>query len=117
MGYIYVDQKDSKDAVRNIVNHIHSYSQEERDIDRLSEYSAEKLQQVADLIQDWNVDPGKFMALLRSQVLSGNNKGAQRIIGIIPDRRMRLLPLIVTTIILWPFRLVGNIIGLGLKRG
>jgi len=80
-------------------------------------YSTEQLEEVRRISRDWNVDDDKLMALLRSQVLSGNNKGALKIIDIIPDRRMKLLPLIITTILLWPFRLLGNIIGLGLKRG
>ena len=65
----------------------------------------------------WQIDTPKLMALLRSQVYSGNAKGAMRVIeDNIPERRLKVLPAIALGIILFPFRLLGRIIGLGLRR-
>jgi len=75
--------------------------------------------------KDWIVDQDRLIDLVRSQIMSGNTRGAIRLIeGAIPDRRMYLLlglvigllPGLVIGLVLWPFRFLWSIIRLGFKR-
>jgi hypothetical protein len=116
MGLIYIDQKLDKAAC---VHHLKCLQIAIRGRDLLDKGVADEcFAHIKRVTADWQVDQGKLFALLGSQVYSGNIPGAIKVIeGAIPDRRMRLLPLIVFSLVLWPFRLVGRILGLGFKRG
>ena len=75
------------------------------------------LHRIHRISRDWNINTDKYIALIRSQVLCGNVAAAIKITNLnISNQRMKTLPLVLISIVLWPFRLVGRIIGLGLKK-
>lgn len=94
MGLFFIDQSDSKDAVRGLIRDIHTLSQRDSDPDKLSEQSKVVLDRIEALVVPWNVDTLKFMNLLKSQIYSGNTKGALRLVDIIPPRRVTPLSLV-----------------------
>lgn len=84
MGLFFTDQSADKDAVRKAIQRMDGLS----DLDKIEERSKETLDAIEGIVTNWNVDTRKFMALLRSQILSGNIKGALKIVDIVPPRRV-----------------------------
>ncbi len=75
------------------------------------------LHRIGRISRDWNINTDKYIMLIRSQVLSGNTAAAIVITNLhIKNRRMKTLPLVASSIALWPIRFVGRVVGLGLKQ-
>jgi hypothetical protein len=114
---IYIDQRGGKALVVTWLEEIRDICQKEHDPDKLTAATATLMAAISRTASKWNVDLDKLMALVTSQVHSGNVAGAIKLIkSVIPDRRMKLLPAIISGFLLWPFRFFGRIIRLGLKR-
>jgi hypothetical protein len=110
MSWLYNDMSTDKQECVQLLETINAAPESERQT-----VGAMVLLQLNQISHRWIIDHGKFMMLMKSQVMSGNPEGAIRVIEALPSRRLKLFPLVVVSILLWPFRLVGKLIGLGFK--
>jgi hypothetical protein len=108
---LFVNQRESKDQAIAAIETLRDHK-DPTELERQACYDLVRINS-----RGWGVDPDKLMSLVRSQVLSGNHRGAIKVIeGAIPDERMKFLPAIFFAIVLWPFRFVWSIISLGFVR-
>ena len=114
---LFVSQRESKDRAINAIETLQKYMEENEYVTPPDLETAACFDLIQQNSRGWGVDQGKLDALMRSQIFSGNFRGAIKVIeSAIPDERMRLFPGIVIAIIAWPFRFIWSIISLGFKK-
>lgn len=101
------DQRPAKDAMVEIINELpKNATQEEADL---------CLEQVMYQAQNVSTNHEGLRNIIRSQIMSGNKKGAIKVIALLKDKQTKLLPTILFGFLLWPIRFAVNLIALGFK--
>lgn len=109
MSWLVVDQRATKAEAIDLLESLGSNADEDM--------NAHCLALLRPISRNWNVSHERFMALAKSQILSGNKKSIVKVIeGSVPDYRFKIIPAIIVGIIAWPFRFVWSIISLGFGK-
>lgn len=86
MKLLFVDQSESKLHCIDLLDQLLA----DKDDPRYKQAAELTLEGIMGIAKAWNIDQEKLLALLRSQIFSGNIPGAIKVIkGGVPDQRIK----------------------------